>query len=77
MEHYSQCLARRMKHWLRQDVEVSQREGDWLEVGYSGCLLQIRFCARSCSWSLVQGEFKMIGSFDRVTKKMRQILTKA
>lgn len=77
MKHYSQCLERRMRLWLKQDVEVSQAEGDRLEVRCSGCLLQIRFCAKSCRWSLVQGEFKMMGSFDRVTKKMRQILTKA
>lgn len=77
MKHYSQCLERRVRLWFKQEVKVRQRGGDTLEVENSGYLIHVRFCARSCSWSLLQDEFKMVGSFDRVTKKMRQILSKA
>ena len=76
LENYRNCLQERLWLWFADDVDIvwnpgrtssTLRRADW-----SACL---EFLPHECRWRLESGGQCYEGSFDRVSKRLRQIFS--
>ena len=74
MASYSEACRRRLQLWLGDEVSV-EREGLELIGRYRGGVVRLGFVPSQCTWWMeFEGE-RQTGTFDRLTKSLRQIFT--
>lgn len=77
MENFVEVTRRRVALWFPAVTMPVQRvEETVIEVLFDGYAARLCFDPRQCRWELQTEEERSSGSFDRVTKRLRQLLTK-
>lgn len=74
MANYSEACRRRLQLWLGAEVSV-ERRGNELVVSHGEKTVRLGFVFSQCSWWMEYQGDRRAGSFDRLTKGLRQIFT--
>lgn len=74
MSNYGDLCRRRLQLWLRDEVSV-ERQASELLVRYRGREVRLGFVFSQCTWWMEFQDERQTGSFDRLTKGLRQIFT--
>lgn len=74
LENYRRCLQWRLEIWFGTGTRVD-RTGTSLGVEWGEQTATLRFCPARCRWTLTAGEVQTEGSFDRTTKRLRQLFS--
>lgn len=72
---YQACLTDRMRWWFDDEVRIEVYRSDTLKVTYRHEEAYLTFLVQRCQWSLLYLEETFTGSFDRITKKLRQFFS--
>lgn len=76
MENYRGACQSRLRLWVSPEVRVSCASTKGLTVEYESRRLRMTFTPTTCSWLLEdQTERFESANFDRVLKRVRQLLT--
>ena len=75
MNNYLQAARERLQLWVSDDVEVRAASEEELEVLYPGGSLSLKFIPERCLWYLDDPYGSNSSDFDRLLKKVRQLLT--
>ncbi len=72
LHHYRSCLQVRLRHWFGEEVDVvSLRPGEF-SISHQEQTASLRFEADRCRWTLLLPKGAQEGSFDKMSKRMRQ-----
>lgn len=75
VKNYAECCRKRMHLWVCEEIEVSRSDSDTLEIRWKDFLATLSFSRRDCSWILAHNDDRTCGTFDRLTKQLRRLLT--
>jgi len=75
MSNYTVACRKRMHLWISDSVSVESVAENTMEIAYQSHRARLVFEPTRCAWSLHWGSNRLDGNFDRLTKRLRQILT--
>lgn len=76
MENYQRCLRQRLELWFGDSAELLWSTGETgFEVRLGERRAVMKFQSEVCQWRLESADSHAWGSFDRVSKRLRQIFS--
>lgn len=73
LQHYERCLRWRMELWFPE--HHLRREGRVMHARRGDQVATLTFLPDICQWELACESLEMRGSFDRASKRMRQLFS--
>lgn len=76
IENYRRCLEERLEVWFGGGARLQWDPGQTVFVArLDQRTARLQFLPELCQWRLQSGETSTLGSFDRVSKRLRQIFS--
>lgn len=72
LDNYQECLELRLSLWFDAKVTVERSAPTTLLATWGNRSATLEFSPRTCRWLLSCGPVRADGSFDRVSKRLRQ-----
>jgi hypothetical protein len=75
LANYRRCLAWRLELWFPDQADLRWLGPRLLQVQRAGRVATLELFPELCRWRLVCGCEQLEGSFDRTTKRLRQLFS--